>query len=72
MLHTEPKPHNSMSVEMLSMTNKVGSGEFADSFEPGEIEQIPCSDLKALDKLWLISIPAAPELILTATYFTLN
>jgi len=54
------------------MTNKVGPGEFADSFEPGEIEQIPCSDLNALDKLWLISILAAPELILTATYFTLN
>jgi hypothetical protein len=29
------------------MLSKVGLGEFADSFEPGEIEQIPCSDLNA-------------------------
>ncbi|MEG4960079.1 hypothetical protein QUA78_20300 [Microcoleus sp. K4-B3] len=32
------------------MLSKVGPGEFADSFEPGEIEQIPCCDLNALDR----------------------
>lgn len=37
------------------MLKNVGPGDFADSFEPGEIEQIPCSDLHALDKLWLAS-----------------
>ncbi|HBK23712.1 MAG TPA: hypothetical protein DDZ60_14775 [Planktothrix sp. UBA10369] len=37
------------------MLRNVGPGEFADSFEPGEIERIPCSDLNAIDKLWLVS-----------------
>ncbi len=37
------------------MLKNVGSGEFADSFEPGEIEQILCSEFHALDKLWLPS-----------------
>lgn len=36
------------------MLNRVGR-QFEGSFEPGEIEQIPCSDLHALDKLWLVS-----------------
>jgi len=38
------------------MLSKVGHGKFADSFDPGEIEQIPFSDLNALDRRCILRL----------------